>query len=996
MTISKLISSSFAFRLIPTTLLAILVYVVIFVSVLVTDQVPSISKDQHGLDLSQAYSDLREITNKPHPYNSHSNDQVHRHILSRVQGIAQTHPDVHVVNDLLSNGSWSSRGYGVYFEGTNILVKIDGSEAAESNGVLFSAHYDSVSTASGTTDDGMGVVTLIQLVDYFARNQPKRTVVFNINNGEEDWLNGAHAFLKHPWSALVDTFLNLEGAASGGRPILFRATSSSPLRAFSSSHVPHPHANVISADAFARGVIRSGTDYSVYTEGADMQGLDLAFYKGRSRYHTKYDAIPFTDGGKRSLWSMMEAALGAGLALANDDSTHTPDADAPVYFDLFGSALILFSLPTLITANIVILVLGIVFLILLAACAHIILLETQRRAQAQNGNAPHAPDQRSALRHLWDRLISLGWLPGLWRRAKFWVALTASLALQVGFVALIVYLNPLIVYSSPYVVLLSSLSLAYLSLSVIMNIPVKLSPYPARSRFSLGRFALIPEQQKYTTLMQTYLLTWLLLIAATITSKNSGIGGLYAVTAWNIVAWTGCALACMEEMVGARGTKVWEAQGHGALVGGRRMVRGVRYDAPQGQASEDEAETPDGEEAHGGEVETAPTEITPLIAQQRRASYSAKLEGEAQDPEDHGAIGWWIAQMLVVVPLPVILVSHIGVILVGALPQTLADGSSAVVVYAALSFVSLLLVLPLAPFMIKMHRLVSVIMLALFAATLLYSSVVFPFSQDAPLKVFFQQFVHVDLGLANTTHLHLPDAHAEPLSVTTALTGLKDYLPGIIAELPSADGKIIDCAPDPARVGLTTCKWPSDLTPSPGFASIGESDPHRGHGQPHRKRAWLNASVVRLNATAAQVKLRGTNTRSCRVYLDTRAIEAYEVEGGAGGMQHGYGVGEEGLREVRLWSRTWDREFVVDVVWKDEGRTDVDNAQGMLGANEVPSGEFKGRVACEWAEYESGSTGNSAAARIPAYEEVLTFLPKWAVASKSNDGLVEVWAEFSL
>jgi Zn-dependent M28 family amino/carboxypeptidase len=39
----------------------------------------------------------------------------------------------------------------------------------------------------------MGVVTLIQLVTYLGEHRPKRTAVFNINNGEEDWLNGAHA-----------------------------------------------------------------------------------------------------------------------------------------------------------------------------------------------------------------------------------------------------------------------------------------------------------------------------------------------------------------------------------------------------------------------------------------------------------------------------------------------------------------------------------------------------------------------------------------------------------------------------------------------------------------------------------------------------------------------------------------------------------------------------------------------------------------------------------
>lgn len=108
--------------------------------------------------------------------------------------IAEQYPHVRVIDDLLSNGSWASN-YGVYFEGTNILVKIEGSnpDYRDNGGVLFSAHYDSVSTAPGATDDGMGVVTLLQLIEYFAKHRVERTSLFNINNGEEDWLNGAHA-----------------------------------------------------------------------------------------------------------------------------------------------------------------------------------------------------------------------------------------------------------------------------------------------------------------------------------------------------------------------------------------------------------------------------------------------------------------------------------------------------------------------------------------------------------------------------------------------------------------------------------------------------------------------------------------------------------------------------------------------------------------------------------------------------------------------------------
>jgi hypothetical protein len=101
--------------------------------------------------------------------------------------------------------------------------------------VLFSAHFDSVSTAPGATDDGMSVVALMHMIDFLSKNRPRRTAVFNINNGEEDGLHGAQTcaifmhclsspiftcclnrFLRHPWSNLTSMFLNFEGAGSGG------------------------------------------------------------------------------------------------------------------------------------------------------------------------------------------------------------------------------------------------------------------------------------------------------------------------------------------------------------------------------------------------------------------------------------------------------------------------------------------------------------------------------------------------------------------------------------------------------------------------------------------------------------------------------------------------------------------------------------------------------------------------------------------------------------
>ena len=68
-----------------------------------------------------------------------------------------------------------------------------------------------------------------------------------------------------------------------------------------------------------------------------MKALDLAFYKGRSRYHTRYGTTPYTTGGEKSLWSMMEVAKGFGIELLNTydnevDQGGVRDRDAPVFF----------------------------------------------------------------------------------------------------------------------------------------------------------------------------------------------------------------------------------------------------------------------------------------------------------------------------------------------------------------------------------------------------------------------------------------------------------------------------------------------------------------------------------------------------------------------------------------------------------------------------------------------------------------------------------------
>ena len=334
-----------AFTPLPVTIITSLVYTALLVTLVVLHVVvPAAPRDpvpHRGINLTEAWLDLQHLTNGFHPYNSRRNDAVRDWLLQRLEGIlkdnnasfstweqtekiqgSDSRPVV-IFNDMLSNLSFSSdpigsSGISTYFEGTNIIVYVRGTDDEEGDwwtldkldgpgGVLVNAHYDSVSTGElmlgisllialvanknlvgyGATDDGVGVVSVLQLVKYFSTpgNQPKKGIIALLNNGEEDFLNGARAFARHPTSRFPHTFLNLEGAGSGGRATLFRSTDTEVARFYQGTR--YPFGTAVSADGFKRGLIRSQTDYVVFDGNLGMRGLDVAFMEPRARYHTE-------------------------------------------------------------------------------------------------------------------------------------------------------------------------------------------------------------------------------------------------------------------------------------------------------------------------------------------------------------------------------------------------------------------------------------------------------------------------------------------------------------------------------------------------------------------------------------------------------------------------------------------------------------------------------------------------------------------------------------
>lgn len=527
--------------------ITVIVYLAISIPLVVIHEIvpPAPSKQvlfNGGLNLTEAWLDLAELTNGYRPYNSRRNDDVHDWLLRRIEGILAENdiswsnemghistapqllaasevkekqagkgeikpftgfidvetgeqasikqhnekeelrkrtnsPLVTIFNDLQSNvtcsglGNLGSSGQGrlpgqsVYFEGTNIIVYIRGTEDEEGEwwktdlssaithgqgGVLVSAHYDSVSTGFGATDDGVGVITILQLIRYFTTfgNRPKKGIVALLNNGEEDFLNGARAFTQHPMSLFTHTFLNLEGAGAGGRAVLFRTTDTEVTRAYAQSR--NPFGTVVAADGFKQGFIRSQTDYIIFDEVLGLRGLDVAFWAPRARYHTDQDDIRHTSVD--SIWHMLSAALTTVKSLTSDtsDTFNSPRGDRAsgkvkngngsdgVWFDLFGKGFAVFGLRTLFAWSVTFLV-----ACPLAIALIIYLLVQQDKFYYFSASTLYDSSSEEG------ELITLDG----WKGAFRWpIILIIATGLTVGSGLLIAKVNPLIVYSSPYAV----------------------------------------------------------------------------------------------------------------------------------------------------------------------------------------------------------------------------------------------------------------------------------------------------------------------------------------------------------------------------------------------------------------------------------------------------------------------------------------------------------------------------------------------------------------
>ncbi|KAF3770932.1 hypothetical protein M406DRAFT_285744 [Cryphonectria parasitica EP155] len=977
----------FAFRPFQVTIFTTIVYLALLISLVIVNEAvpspPSSSTPYTGINLTEAWLDLSTLTQGYHPYNSHKNDEVRTWLLLRIQQILEENEadwqpghGVTVFNDLMSNVTMSFSGQpgspvssvAAYFEGTNVLVYIRGTEDEEGEwwkkrnnrqklpigggGVLVNAHYDSVSTGFGATDDGVGVITVLQLIKYFttAGNQPKHGIVALLNNGEEDFLYGARAFGNSPLMPFVHTFLNLEGAGAGGRAILFRSTDQQVMSAYSKA--PHPFSSVIASDAFSLGAIKSQTDFVVFHDIYGQRGLDLSFFQPRARYHTQDDDRKHTSPA--SLWHMLSSSVVTMRDLtsrtfvgdrADGDTTKVPNGKGSggVWFDLFGSSLVLFNLRGMFAWSLTLLIATPLILMLLTYLA-------QKKGKyyffSSNVSIYEHPGPNPGD---YER-VRTGGLKGI---IRFPLALIVSGALVFGGAFLLRKVNPFIVHSSKYTVWAMSISLAYFSFWCIMR----------------GADVTRPSalHRGYANIW-LFTIGWALLVAVTVLEDRFSIAsGYYVVFLQSALFLT--TLISVAELFALPDKKTWGQEyraDHEGQVEDEHNISADSIIAP----SPGEVDGPDSDEAADDEAEreSAPSATTPLLgrpsrgegesrttfATRYRRSISALADvttNQRESGKDSGAFGdeqpwskslptWtWFLQFLILGPFLIILAAQTGLMLTDATNQTAADGSNALTPYLSVSLFSMLLILPLMPFMHRITHHIPLLLLCVFILTLLYNLTAEPFSSTNRYKAFWQQTVNLDTGMS-----------------TIKFGGIEEHLRRIIAELPSAAGKTIECHASTTRVGITDCDYDgTDIPPNVANNVVDGIPPQKGYGD------LVSLQLARGDEPGhAKLTLDAKNTKSCYLKF-AKPIKRFTVAGGLDWDDRFGRMPNSGLNHILLWRRDWDK------VWE----VDIESAEGL-----------DGNVTCIWSDINTPGT-------IPALDEAIKFAPAWAVITKFAAGLVE-------
>jgi MFS family permease len=291
----------------------------------VPDPVPA-SAPPAEFSSGRALEHVRAIAQKPHPMDSPENAAVRDYLLEELSALGLK-PEVQKT----TAAYYPVKGLAQAGIPENVLARLEGTNDS-GKAFLLMAHYDSVPTGPGASDDGAGVAAMLETLRALKAGPPlKNDVIFLFTEGEERGLLGARAFVdSHPWAKDVGVVLNLEARGHTGPAYMFETSDEGGwvVREFAKA-APYPITGSDSVAFYKRS--GSNSDLSIFLDDG-RTGLNVAYIQGLTHYHSRMDTAEELDEG--SLQHMGSYALPLTRHFGNVSLDHTKAPDE-IYFNIF-------------------------------------------------------------------------------------------------------------------------------------------------------------------------------------------------------------------------------------------------------------------------------------------------------------------------------------------------------------------------------------------------------------------------------------------------------------------------------------------------------------------------------------------------------------------------------------------------------------------------------------------------------------------------------------
>lgn len=269
-----------------------------------------------------------------HPVGTAAHDAVRDRLAARFRALGY---------DVAIQRSFACSPYGVCGPVANVIARVPGD--ARPDALLLAAHYDSVASGPGVSDDGVGMSVIVEIARALRGERFRNPIVFLVTDAEEVGLLGAEGFVADPASLHgVAGVINVEARGTDGPSFLFETSRRNAwLARVIARTLPRPSTSSLYYDIYE--MLPNDTDLTVFKR-AGLTGVGFGHIGRPIHYHTRLDN--FANVTPSTVQDHGDHVLALARALAGTDLRQTSSGNA-VWFDVLSFFVISWPQPLSLT-----------------------------------------------------------------------------------------------------------------------------------------------------------------------------------------------------------------------------------------------------------------------------------------------------------------------------------------------------------------------------------------------------------------------------------------------------------------------------------------------------------------------------------------------------------------------------------------------------------------------------------------------------------------------